>query len=180
MANNCFQLNVGLSGLPGKDMALWAVEHKADGWGVLSLLIPQFPHCWICPFFVKTGNTVFRYAKWWTAKPGGIYTASFLNGSYAPSQPHDTSINDGSYVDGPLVAPTKVSWYLNPRSPRGMGSTDLYICFKRMGNGALPKIWGLPSTHRKLKDLPVFLQVANTFSLEATGRAELPDVYWIN
>ena len=38
-----------------------------------------------------------------------IYTASFLNGSYAPSQPLDTSINDGSYVDGPLVAPTKVS-----------------------------------------------------------------------
>ena len=61
-----------------------------------------------------------------------------------------------------------------------MGSTDLYICFKRMGNGALPKNMG-PSINSPKAERFAGLSPGGKYLFFGSNRSgELPDVYWIS
>lgn len=170
------------SGLPVKDMALWAVEHKADGWGVPVPVDTTISHTVEYAHSLSRRGTLFfslremvnGKARW------SIYTASFLNGSYAPSQPLDTSINDGSYVDGPLVAPDESFLIFESDRPGGMGSTDLYICFKKNGQWSAPKNMG-PSINSPKAERFAGLSPGGKYLFFGSNRSgELPDVYWIS
>ena len=58
-----------------------------------------------------------------------------------PSQPLDTSINDGSYVDGPLVAPDESFLIFESDRP---GEWAVLICTfvsKEWAMERSPKIW---------------------------------------
>ena len=78
------------------------------------------------------GNLFFSAREIVNEKPTWkIYYSNLINGRYTAPKPLDSSINTGAYVDGPYISPDEQFLIFESDRPGGIGSMDLYICFKR-------------------------------------------------
>ena len=161
--------------LPGgnvKDMALWIVERKNNRWqtpkpfdSTVSKGV-EYAHS-----MAKNGNLFFSVRQVADGKAQWkILSSKFINNRYVPPEPLDANINDGSYVDGPFVAPDESFLIFESDRAGGAGSIDLYICFKNNnGNWSAPKNMGAKINSPAQKDLRVYRQMVNIFSLAVTA-----------
>lgn len=170
------------SGLPVKDIALWVVAREGKGWGkafpVDSAISKgvEYAHS-----LSKHGNLFFSSREVINGKGRWtIYSSQFVNGKYATAQPLDTAINDGSYVDGPFVSPDESFLVFESDRVGGIGSIDLYICFKENGKWSKPKNMG-PTVNSPKAERFAGLSPDGKYLFFGSNRArELPDVYWIS
>lgn len=169
-------------GLPAKDIALWVVAREGKGWGKAVPLDSavskgvEYAHS-----LSKQGNLFFSSrevingkAKW------TIYSSQFVNGKYATAQPLDANINDGSYVDGPFVSPDESYLVFESDRAGGIGSTDLYICFKENGKWGVPKNMGVAVNTPKAERFAGLSPDGKYLFFGSNRASELPDVYWIS
>ncbi len=170
------------SGLPAKDIALWVVERKGNSWGmpvpVDSSVSKGFEYA---HSLSRTGNLFFSAREVVNGKGlWKIYFSKFNNGKYAPPEPLNTTINDGSYVDGPLVAPDESFLIFESDRAGGIGSIDLYICFKENGKWSAPENMGSKINSSKAERFAGLSPDGKYLFFGSNRASELPDVYWIS
>jgi hypothetical protein len=132
------------SGSP-KDIALWVVEHTATGWGIPVPLDSSVSRGFEYAHSLSVSGNLYFSGRDVVDGKGTwkIYAASFINGIYKAPKPLDSNINDGSYVDGPYISADENFLIFESDRAGGMGSIDLYICFKKSdGKWSAPKNMG--------------------------------------
>ncbi len=171
------------SGLPVEDMNLWVVDRTQDGWGVPAPINSkvsrgvEYAHA-----VSKSENLYFSAREVINGKPTWkIYRAEFTDGKYTIPVPLDSNINDGSYVDGPYVSPDEKFLIFESDRPGGMGSIDLYICFRESnGNWSVPKNMGEKINSRAAERFAGLTPDGKYFFFGSKRSSTLPDVYWID
>lgn len=171
------------AGSPAGDIRIWAVDRTATGWGEpypFDTTVSQgfeYAHS-----FSKAGNLYFSARKVQNGKPGwSIYCSMLKKGQYQPPQLLDSTINNGSYVDGPLIAPDESFLIFESDRQGGLGSIDLFICFKQSnGKWGRPVNMG-PAVNSAQSERFAGLSPDGKYFFFGSNRAStLPDVYWMD
>jgi len=166
-----------------KDMALWKVEIKENKWltphlfdSIVSTGI-EYAHS-----ISKKGNLFFSVRQVVEGKAQWkILYSKFINSSYTQPEPLDTIINDGSYVDGPFIAPDESFLIFESDRSGGEGSIDLYICFKNSnGKWSAPKNMGAKINSAAAERFAGLSPDGKYLFFGSNRNSELPDVYWID
>ena len=170
-------------GAAPKDIALWIVERKDNKWGKP---VPfdttvskgfEYAHA-----LSKKGNIFFSVRE--VIDGGGswkICYATFNDGKYSTPLPLNSSINDGSYVDGPFIAPDESYLIFESDRDGGLGSIDLYICFKnKQGEWDAPKNMGAKINSTAAERFAGLSPDGKYFFFGSNRSSELPDIYWIS
>ncbi len=124
----------------GKDIRIWEVEKKAEGWGTpkpFDTIISKgqdFAHS-----ITKNGTLYFS-----SSLGGGtgfnIRKAEKAGGRYLKPELLPFSINSVDYEEGPFIAPDESYLIFESQRPEGInGSLDLYISFRNKDGR-----WGMP------------------------------------
>ncbi len=170
------------SGSPAGDIRIWVIERTAAGWGTPTVLDTTLFHGFEYAHSVsKNGDLYFSARepvdnkfKW------SIYCAKYSNGKYLQPEKLDTCINNGWYVDGPCISPDENFLVFESDRPGGIGSIDLYICFRQKNNS-----WGLPinmgpKVNTGFAERFAGLSPDGKYFFFGSNRASaLPDIYWI-
>jgi Tol biopolymer transport system component len=171
------------SGAPVNDIRIWVVEYTSSGWGTplpLDSIVSQgfeYAHS-----ISKRGTIFFSTRKVDTGRPSWqIYYSKLVNGKYQQPEKLAPAINDGSYVDGPYVSPDERFLIFESDREGGMGSNDLYICFKQKdGSWGIPKNMG-PKVNSSFSERFAGLSPdGKCFFFSSNRGGALPDIYWIN
>lgn len=171
------------SSSPVGDIRLWVVERKKDVWGPPMPLDTNITRGFEYAHSIsKKGNLVFSAREVINGKPTWkIYYSNFSNGHYASPIPLDTTINDGSYVDGPYISPDEQFIIFESDRKGGIGSVDLYICFKgKDGKWSKPENLG-PKINTTFAERFAGISPDGKYLFFGSNRAgQLPDIYWVN
>lgn len=166
-----------------KDMSLWIVERKGNNWGAA---IPfdttvskgvEYAHS-----LSKNGDLFFSVREVENGKSSWkIFFSKFIDKKYTTAQPLDTSINNGSYVDGPFVAADESFLVFESDRAGGMGSIDLYICFKDVnGKWSFPKNMGAKINSPAAERFAGVSPDGKYLFFGSNRSSALPDIYWIS
>jgi hypothetical protein len=170
------------SGIPVGDSRLWIVEHKDDTWGkpipmdtTVSKGV-EYAHS-----VSRLGNLFFSARELVNGKPKWkIYYSHFEKGKYMTPVPLDSSINNGSYVDGPYVSPDEQFLVFESDRDGGLGSMDLYISFKRKdGQWGAPKNMGSKVNSELAERFAGLSPDGKYFFFGSNRYTPLPDIFWI-
>lgn len=165
------------------DIRLWVVNATASGWGVPAPLDSTLSKGFEYAHSVSEHGTIFFSArKVEDGKPKwNIYFSSRLNGVYREPKKLGPAINDGSYVDGPYISPDERFLIFESDRNGGMGSNDLYICFKKSdGSWGDPKNMG-PKVNSAFSERFAGLSPdGKCFFFSSNRNGALPDIFWIN
>jgi Tol biopolymer transport system component len=170
------------SGSEVNDMRLWVVEREGNKWKtpvpIDSSVSKGFEYAHSVS---KNGNLYFSARNIIDGKAvWKIYCSRFDNGNYLQPQPLDSNINNGSYVDGPLVSADEEFLIFESDRLGGEGSIDLYICFKKKnGEWSNPLNMG-PKVNSAAAERFAGLSPDGKFLFFGSNRAgNLPDIYWM-
>lgn len=168
---------------PVGDMRLWVVTRKASGWGqpapldtVVSKGV-EYAHS-----VSRQGTLFFSARELVNGEPQWkIYASRRSGANYLPPVALDARINDGSYVDGPCVSPDEQFLIFESDREGGLGSMDLYICFRKTNGGWSAPLNMGPKVNSQFAERFAGLSPDGKYLFFGSNReGSLPDIYWID
>ena len=171
------------TGEPVGDIRLWKVESKKNSWGKAIPLDTTVSKGFEYAHSVsEKGNLFFSAREILNEKPTWkIYSSNWINGRYTEPKPLDSSINTGAYVDGPYISPDEQFLIFESDRPGGIGSMDLYICFKaKDGSWGVPKNMGKKINSSYAERFAGVSPDGKYLFFGSNRNGALPDIYWID
>jgi len=168
---------------PVGDIRLWKVERKNNSWGkpvpLDSTVSKGFEYAHSVSkkgsLFFSSREVVNEKVVW------KIYFSNLINGKYTEPEPLDSAINNGAYVDGPFITPDEQFLVFESDKKGGMGSIDLYICFKeKNGKWGTPKNMGDKINSAAAERFAAISPDGKYLFFGSNRNEALPDIYWIN
>jgi Tol biopolymer transport system component len=171
------------TGSPVRDIRLWMVERKHNGWSkpmpLDSAVSKGFEYAHSVSgkgdLFFSAREVINGTPRW------KIYYSDFIKGRYTKPKSLDSSINNGAYVDGPYISPDEQFLIFESDRKGGIGSIDLYICFKEKDGK-----WGAPKNMGEKINTTFAERFAGVSSdgkylfFGSNRNGTLPDIYWID
>jgi Tol biopolymer transport system component len=165
------------------DIRLWKVERNPTGWGkpmpLDSVVSKGFEYAHSVS---RKGNIFFSARELINGKPSWkIYYSNLIKGRYTEPKSLDSSINNGAYIDGPYISPDERFLIFESDRKGGIGSIDLYICFKgENGKWNIPKNMG-PKINTTFAERFAGVSPDGKYLFFSSNRGgTLPDIYWID
>jgi len=171
------------SGTPVNDLRIWITERSSSGWSEpypLDSAVSagyEYAHS-----MSSKGDLYFSTRKVIDGKPKwSIYVSKFADNKYQLPGKLSAEINDGSYVDGPFISRDASFLVFESDRPGGLGSNDLYICFRQKdGELGAPKNMG-PKVNSSFSERFAGMSPDGKYFFFSSNRGgALPDIYWID
>lgn len=114
---------------PKTDSDIWFVERTNEGWSTpINLPSPiNTEHSEYMPSISANGTLYFIRSG---AGVNGIFYSLYINGKYEEPILMSKSINTENWNAYPFVAPDESYFMFASNRPSGLGSSDIYICYK--------------------------------------------------
>jgi Tol biopolymer transport system component len=171
------------TGTPVRDICIWTVERKHNGWGKPIPLDSAVSKGFEYAHSVSgKGNLFFSAREVLHEKPEWkIYYSNLINGRYTEPKPLGSSVNTGAYVDGPYISPDEQFLIFESDREGGIGSIDLYICFKeKNGKWSAPENMGEKINTTFAERFAGVSPDGKYLFFGSNRNGTLPDIYWIN
>lgn len=113
-----------------RNIDLWMVKREGKKWGKPIHLGKEVntPHADWFPTLSKKGTLFFSTGP---GRKSNICYSVMKNGIYQKAVPLSDSVNSPYYDYDPLIAPDESFVIFSSRRPKGFGSSDLYVSFKK-------------------------------------------------
>jgi Tol biopolymer transport system component len=120
-------------GGPEKDWDIWAVDRTASGWGEPRRLdAPVNSEAMeVYPSLTANGTLYFSSGRPLGASTGGVYRAVPVEGAYPNVEVFDSAIASRYGGGDVFIAPDERTIIFSSSEAGGLGSSDLYVSFRR-------------------------------------------------
>ena len=171
------------TGSPVGDIRLWVVERKNSKWGkpipLDSAVSKGFEYAHSVS---RKGNLFFSAREVTDGIPRWkIYYSNLIKGKFTEPKSLDSTINNGAYIDGPYISPDEQFLIFESDREGGIGSIDLYICFKgKDGTWDAPINMGEKINSTFAERFAGVSPDGKYLFFGSNRNGALPDIYWID